>query len=521
MKRERKLVDGTPNKRLFWSIISDYDLETSICELIDNALDTWLKNGQLTLLNVSIELDSDRQFIRIQDCAGGVAEVDHQVLISPGASNNNPDEHIIGFFGVGSKRAVVALAEDIKILTRHKRAKTFEIDIDENWLEDDTWEMPVYEIDDIPENTTIINLSKLRIKLSVEGISDLCKHLSETYALFIKRGNFEILVNGTRIEPVEFDEWAYPPDYEPRCYLGEIFTTDNKAVGIELNAGLLRRKEPGKDDYGVYFYCNDRLICKEVRDRAVGYVAKLAGIPHFDASLARVIVKLYGPASLMPWNSSKSAINFGHHIFRALESFLVPVVTDYSSLSRRLKGHWEEKVFCYPEGELQMIDAADITKVRRSFLPPLPRVRKHLIDVLKASNTQLLEDQPWLLGLVEALAAVDMITRQKLETKNRIALILLDSSFEIALKEYIVHTQNLNLGNRTLEQIFVNRDEVIRVVRQQVIIDPTTLRKIKHYYLLRNKLIHERATVDITGADVANYYVTVQRVLSLLFGLQF
>ena len=44
MKRESKLVDGTPNKRLFWSIMSDYTLKTAVCELIDNALDIWLKN---------------------------------------------------------------------------------------------------------------------------------------------------------------------------------------------------------------------------------------------------------------------------------------------------------------------------------------------------------------------------------------------------------------------------------------------------------------------------------------------
>lgn len=39
MKRETKILDGTPSKRSFWAIINDYDLQTSICELIDNALD--------------------------------------------------------------------------------------------------------------------------------------------------------------------------------------------------------------------------------------------------------------------------------------------------------------------------------------------------------------------------------------------------------------------------------------------------------------------------------------------------
>ena len=103
---------------LFWSIISDYDLKTSICELVDNALDIWLKGGKSDTLKINRVLDCDRQLIRIQDTAGGVPEGEHRVLVSPGGTLNSPDENIIGLFGVGSKRAVVALAEETKIITQ-------------------------------------------------------------------------------------------------------------------------------------------------------------------------------------------------------------------------------------------------------------------------------------------------------------------------------------------------------------------------------------------------------------------
>lgn len=521
MKREIKIVNGTPNKRLFWSIMSDYTLKTSICELIDNALDMWLKNGRSTSLSINIDLDWNRQIIKIQDCAGGVAEEDHQMLISPGASNNNPEDNIIGLFGVGSKRAVIALAEEIKILSRCKDGKSYQIDIDNNWLESDTWEIPVYEISNIPENTTIVDLSRLRIQLSAEDETELLSHLSETYAHFLKDTKFGISLNGVDVHPREFDKWAYPPDYEPTCYISTILIPDQKDVGIEIIAGLVREKDPLLDDYGVYFYCNERLIAKEVKDKEVGYVTKFAGIPHWDASLTRVIVRLYGSAKLMPWNSSKSAINYTHHVFKGLQNLLIPVVTDYSSLSRRFSGQWHNKVFCHPSGELKLIEISDVTKTKKSYLPPLPQVRKHRADNLKIKNKQLLHDQPWTLGLLEAIAAVDIISRQKLETKNRIALILLDSNFEIALKEYIVHTPSINLGARTLEQIFRNRNDVINVVTQNVTIDQTTLRKINHYYQFRNKLIHEKATIDVTDTDISNYLETIQEVLTLLFGLSF
>lgn len=155
MKREVQVVDGTPQKRLFWSIISDYSVSTSVCELIDNALDIWLRNGRKGNLRVQIDLDIHNRTLRITDNAGGVPESELRVLISPGASLNNPDENLIGLFGVGSKRAVVALAQIVKIRTRHAEGKTYQIDLDEAWLEDEDWDMPVYEVQDISPNTTI------------------------------------------------------------------------------------------------------------------------------------------------------------------------------------------------------------------------------------------------------------------------------------------------------------------------------------------------------------------------------
>ena len=47
-KTELDIIDGTPEKRLFLSIISDYDLRTGLCELIDNALDLWVENKTQT-----------------------------------------------------------------------------------------------------------------------------------------------------------------------------------------------------------------------------------------------------------------------------------------------------------------------------------------------------------------------------------------------------------------------------------------------------------------------------------------
>lgn len=125
MKREVKLIDGTPEKRLFWSIITDYSLTTSVCELVDNAIDIWTRNGKTSQLTVCIDLDVMNRIMRISDNAGGVRESELKLLVSPGATANDPDGATIGIFGVGSKRAVVALAENIRIKTRFGSKTSF------------------------------------------------------------------------------------------------------------------------------------------------------------------------------------------------------------------------------------------------------------------------------------------------------------------------------------------------------------------------------------------------------------
>jgi hypothetical protein len=173
---------------------------------------------------------------------------------------------------------------------------------------------------------------------------------------------------------------------------------------------------------------------------------------------------------------------------------------------------------------MEMVDPGEIDK-GRIVLPPLPKVNKPKIEKLKTSNKSVIKDQPWTLGLVEAVGAVDIIERQKFETKNRIALIILDSNFEIALKEFIVHRHDLfppsNFGDAALQKLFKNRNDVINLIEKHTTIPPSLISKSKHYYAMRNKLIHERATLQVTDSDIENYRETTQKVMKILFGLKF
>jgi Histidine kinase-, DNA gyrase B-, and HSP90-like ATPase len=523
-KTEVGPIDGTPEKRMFWAIISDYDLKTGVCELVDNAIDLWTMAKTTDPLTVAITLDAERQLIVVNDNAGGVKHDELRLLIAPGGSRNDPLAEVIGIFGVGGKRASIALGEQVAIKTRYKKQQSHQIDITKDWLEHGDWEIPAYTIPNIAPGTTAVEISHLRKPFTQQDVEEIRRHLGETYAWFLDQG-CTLSINETPVEPKEFDHWAYPKGYPPRDAAFDVKLGD-ETVKVTITAGLITDREPEQENYGVYIYCNHRLIVKELRTRDVGYfVTAEAGVPHSDASLCRAIVRLQGPAKLMPWNSSKSGINPGHPIFQRLRPTLIQLVTYFSSLSRRLRKEVDEKVTPFTAGTIEQVATANIAPGRRLNLPELPRVNKQPVEHLKARNKKLLKEQPWTVGIVEAMAAVDVMTRQRFDTKNRIALILLDSNFEIALKEFMVHRTDLfpksTYTDARIAQLFKNRTDVITEVTKHVTIPPTIITRTKHYYDLRNKLIHERATVGITDPDVDNYRTTVQKVLKILFKLSF
>src|SRR6266481_6915838 len=161
-KKEITPVDGTPDKRVILSIISDYDLKTGICELVDNGLDLWMTGGRVKPLKININVDVERQLIFVTDNAGGVKRDDLRVLVAPGGSLNELKAELIGIFGVGGKRAGIALAENIVIKTRFQEEESSQLDITPEWLASEEWNLPAYAIPDIEPSTTLIELSHLR-----------------------------------------------------------------------------------------------------------------------------------------------------------------------------------------------------------------------------------------------------------------------------------------------------------------------------------------------------------------------
>lgn len=385
--------------------------------------------------------------------------------------------------------------------------------------------MEIYQIPNIEPGTTSVEITKVRQSFEAGDIDDIRQHLAATYSQFIKQGCV-IEVNSKPIAPITFDRWAYPKDFGPRRAKFKIEPARDQFLDVTITGGLIRDRNPETENYGAYFYCNDRLILKDFKARDVGYVSGEAGVPHPDASLSRVLVEYHGAAELMPWTSSKSGINFSDPAFTAIRQRIIDFSSYYSTVSRRLKGHWDSAVFKHTSGSIEEVPVTDATSGKKKVLPKPPKARSpSRFEILKTRNKKILSDQPWTLGLIEAMGVVDLIEKQKYETRNRVALMLLDSNFEIALKEFIVHRKDLfpahTYTDVKLATLFQRRSEVVKEVTKHVTLSTTLLGKVSHYYGLRNNLTHQRATALITDHEVEDYRKTIEEVLKKLFGIRF
>jgi anti-sigma regulatory factor (Ser/Thr protein kinase) len=522
LKKQIDTLDATPSKRLFQSIIADYDLNKAISELVDNALDIWTKGNRQKAIQIEISLDALRQLIVVKDNAGGIRREELSYIIAPGHTSNTNESSTIGIFGVGSKRAVVALAQDVHVKTSDNSGKKYQIDFDDSWLENqDNWHLPVYEIDDPIKSGTLIELHKLRTPLTSAKIDHLRDHLQATYAKFVIDKNVVILLNGKAIKPVTFDEWAYPPEFEPREYTGILHTTSGSKVQVHVLAGLTLESSGQEGEYGMYFYCNNRLIAKGVRNFDAGFSTGHVGKPHFTLSLARVIVSLTGEPTLMPWNSSKSGINTNHEVFLALQTWLIKIMKDYASLSKRFSGNWENQVFRYPEGEIVKVAVDNLPSANTSFLPPLPSSKPRYGEILKQKNKKAVDKRPWAKGAYETIIATDLILKQKLDQKNRIALMILDSQLEIAFKDYLVYESGTYYSDSQLLKIFGARHLVHQEVQKTLKLSKPSWNKINYYYKQRSELVHKRSSVSISDDDIEEFREVVQSTLSKMFKLKF
>jgi hypothetical protein len=273
--------------------------------------------------------------------------------------------------------------------------------------------------------------------------------------------------------------------------------------------------------YGVYFYCNNRLIIQSDKSYDFGFTPGQAGVPHPQLNPMRVLVYLNGSPQQMPWNSSKSGINFRNRIFQLIRPKIVQLVIYYARLARKLVGNVEQNIYKYDSGEIHETTITDFSKPFKLYnLPPPIKGYNYSQEIIK-KNEKLSNKKPWVVGLFEGIILVEDLVQTSFVQKNRFSLIILDSTLEIAFKEYLTHITP-KIGKSKLINILQNRALVEAEIKSRVAkITGTEWGLINHYYNMRNNLIHQVASSDVQIEDINKCRNVVQKVLAKLFGIVF
>jgi hypothetical protein len=312
-------------------------------------------------------------------------------------------------------------------------------------------------------------------------------------------------------------------DYSPTCFRKRLSVRNNKKdIRVELIAGLVREKG-ALDEYGVYIYCNNRLICKALQTPDVGFATKLAGKAHHTMCLARIFVKLYGASEDMPWTSNKAGIDYNHFIFQAIREDIIRLVDTYSKISKKLHPEFDKKVLPYDKGEIQEVRLQKKESIKPSRLPQIPKKSRQIYrNEVTELNKKLGEEKPWTTGLYEAIIAEKLIAKEKrLVHKNRISLILLDSTLEIAFKDYLDFEANINLREQDRLNLFRHRDRLQNKVKECYNSDNTFWNGVDYYHQLRNDLIHKKIDSGISDDMIERFRNFVIEFLEQAFGIQF
>lgn len=516
MKQQVETRDATPNKNIYRSIIADYDAETALCELVDNAIDIWTNKEESFKLEISVSIDTQQQTIRISDNAGGIRKEELDHIMGPGKSSSNPDAAIIGIFGVGSKRAVVALSELIVIKSRFKSQQTHSVEITEDWLADPRWDFPVYQVTNISPNTTEIEMTKLRDSLDGTDIVNIQNHFSAVYGKLLGKKNIRLSVNGRQIKPILFDNrWSYNPTVPPKSFNSTVLM-EGQRIDYTVTGGLITEGgDSGYGEYGVYVYCNDRLIARALKTFDVGFTKGKVGVPHGSISLARLIIEIVGPAKLMPWNSSKSGIDSKHKLFLLTRNAIIEVIKHYASASRTLFPLRDSQIKPFTTGSLKLERIESVAQIEKSHLPPIPKTKKAPLDQTKSLNADLASSDPWVVGLYESVIAAEHILSKNYETKNRFSLILLDSSIEIAFKDYLTHkvTQQ-HYNNAHLATLFEKRHKVHAEVKRHCgnLLKADDWTQLEYYYSLRCDLIHKKTSATLPDSEIKKFTKLAKRI---------
>jgi len=329
--------DLSPKKDVYKVAAQDIEPYTAIKELVDNAIDNWKRFDSKDDLNIEIHCDNNS--LVVKDNSGGLEEHEIPMLFTLGMTNDRKIKGSIGAFGIGAKKAIVRLGNKATLKSRFKKSdKGFGFEVDEKWLNQNDWNVPKKEFDDMDSGVTKIIIKDLDINWTKNFQNDLMDDLGKTYDMLLrKHKNLHIIVNKRHVKSPKPIDWSFTKfdGLFPRRFKNIKLRNReiSEPIYLSITVGLTRSGDP--HECGVDFYCQNRKVIENITDKRGGFYPKNKGglgnfHSHHDKRL-KVIVELEtgGDASNLPWDTKKSEIKLHHPVTREVHHWMKEIVGPY------------------------------------------------------------------------------------------------------------------------------------------------------------------------------------------------
>lgn len=364
---------ANPTKTFFVRMITrDISLEDCILDLIDNSIDgAWRSEGNrpkglsedADLSKYKVEILASAEEFSITDNCGGMSLDDAaDYAFSFGRKvTDETDDYSIGIYGIGMKRAVFKLGEDILIRSTYGELAddrvSFAVPIDViEWLKDDTppWDFDIAEDDALPETGVRISVTNLTSAAhSAFGnpafLQNLRRTIGRDYSLHLHRG-LNISLNGKPISGWEI-ELLQGADFAPVRLEYDDGAGEDK-VSIELIGGMAAPppdttdpdvEDDGEKRFGWYVVCNGRIVLAADKTTVSGWGTEDWPQWHRQYSGFMGIVIFTAPnAAALPLTTTKRSVDVSSEVYRRAKPKMREVTRAWIAYTNSRKQDLEE-----------------------------------------------------------------------------------------------------------------------------------------------------------------------------------
>lgn len=123
---------------------------------------------------------------------------------------------------------------------------------------------------------------------------------------------------------------------------------------------------------------------------------------------------------------------------------------------------------------------------------------------------------PWLLGIIEALKSVSLIRSSTLSSRNRLSMIMLDSTFEIALRQYLQNIKKITLDPKEHRP----RHKLFEVAKKNITVPAEIWDHLDYYWQQRNPQYHQDANISVSDTVYQEFAELVCFMLDKMYNIK-